>query len=1043
MPDPSARSSTTPIIADDFDFGALADLISNPTGSPPEVPGTGGGARRCLGDYLLESEIARGGMGVVYRATQLSLDRTVAVKMLRDSFWASGSEVERFRREAAAAAGLRHRNIVGIYEIADQEGMPYFSMEYVPGPTLAQVLVHGPMAPRHAAEVMIKVSDAVHYAHLQGVLHRDLKPSNVIMDPASEPMVTDFGLAKNDFENRGLTLSGQVLGTPAYMAPEQAQGLSKEAGPASDVYGLGALLYHLLTGRAPFSGESHLAILQQVLTDDPVSMRMLTPSLSADLETICGKAMAKEPDRRYPCALAFSEDLQRYLDGRDVLARPIPGLARAWRWARRHPALASSLTGIAFLLVTVAVGASIAAGRLGHSEEESRKARDLARTNAAKSKLNLYASDMRNAMESWNRGSLDAMRQRLAVHLPVPGEEDPRGFEWFMLDALGQGQQTRLTALPGNPTSAVFTPDAAYALFSIGDRTHLWDAETNTPWLEWDEPTPAADISYRKLLRLGANHLVSAYGTGLRMIDLTARQVRLIDPTPCESMALSGDGTLLAVASRSPGGENTNRPWVRIYRTADWTVAKELIRESRGLEWAPSGLLVVLSVPADRVDGVAGRLEWFEPGQFDPTRHIDIHFTSAVRLGWLDTRTDQAYLMLENLDDQVIRMSTGEGLQGRPSSAFLQAAVNPPFTRMVNAGQDQTLRILELDTWRLKPYTRRGHTDRVLGLAYIGEGRRVRSLSRDGTLREWDFSEGPHDHAYGLIHADFRTAALALSAGTGRYIGMLEEWSGQNGRDRSHIFDRETHQNVLTLDSAVMGVSSDGSMAIGLHRDKIDRTDLRPAEVTEVTRLHQLPRQPVGWLPRITPDWRHLAWTADLKELIISDLNTSSEVGRYPLLTGAPVISPDGKRLALPQRTILLVTIESGAAIDTGLACGPLLAWSADGRKIASLVDNEVHVYDLGTKQRTHRLVGHRGTIGSMAWSPDGRSLAVGCDDSTLLFWHLATSRPTAEVELHGGAFLLGFSDDGSCLVAGTMKGYRILRTRPFGVSLASDLPHQ
>ena len=243
------------MIADDFDFSALAEALQGPPVAATAGESTAGAALPGFGDYVLEEEIARGGMGIVYRARQITLDRVVAVKLLRDSALAGGTEIDRFRAEAAAAAALRHRNIVGIHEIGEHDGHFFFSMDYVAGPTLGDLVIAGPLPARRAAGYLVKIAAAIAHAHASGVLHRDLKPSNILLDASDEPMVTDFGLAKRDAAGHGLTLSGQVLGTPAYMAPEQAQGLSKEAGPSTDIYGLGALLYHLLAGRAPFSGD--------------------------------------------------------------------------------------------------------------------------------------------------------------------------------------------------------------------------------------------------------------------------------------------------------------------------------------------------------------------------------------------------------------------------------------------------------------------------------------------------------------------------------------------------------------------------------------------------------------------------------------------------------------------------------------------------------------------------------------------------------------------------------------------------------------------
>ena len=309
--------------------------------------------------YELIEEIARGGMGVVYRARQHGLGREVAVKLLRDGFLAGADDVGRFRVEALAAASLQHPHIVGIHEIGEHAGQPFFSMELIAGQNLAQLTREGPMPARRAAEVVAKIARAVAHAHGRGVLHRDLKPSNVIVDPGGDPHVTDFGLARRvDSESR-FTLTGQVLGTPGYMAPEQALGRS---GPLADVYSLGAVLYHLITGRAPFVGETPTAVLNQLAQAEPVAPRLLNPQLPRDLETICLRTLAKEPERRYSSAQSLADDLGRFLAGEPIFARPVTQAERLVRWCRRRPALAA-LVSVAALLVVAVVAVTLVANR--------------------------------------------------------------------------------------------------------------------------------------------------------------------------------------------------------------------------------------------------------------------------------------------------------------------------------------------------------------------------------------------------------------------------------------------------------------------------------------------------------------------------------------------------------------------------------------------------------------------------------------------------------------------------------------------------------
>ncbi len=319
----------------------MALFSSEENGPGMRSIGSPGGGRR-LGDFELLHEIARGGMGVVYRARQVSLDRVVALKVMRDSAVAGQDAVERFKAEAAAAAKLRHPNIVAIYEVGESEGQYYFAMDLVDGVNLAQRTRVEPLSPKSAAELLATVADAVQHAHERGVLHRDLKPSNVLLDPQGRPFVTDFGLARTLEGDSTLTLTGQVLGTPGYMPPEQAVGKGT-VGPAADIYALGALLYHLLAGRPPFLGSTTVETLRRVVEDEPLSVRLLNPEASRDLAAVCEKCLAKRPAERYAAASEVAADLRRFLRGEPTWARPAGAVTRLARWCQRKPALAGSL----------------------------------------------------------------------------------------------------------------------------------------------------------------------------------------------------------------------------------------------------------------------------------------------------------------------------------------------------------------------------------------------------------------------------------------------------------------------------------------------------------------------------------------------------------------------------------------------------------------------------------------------------------------------------------------------------------------------------
>jgi serine/threonine protein kinase len=303
-----------------------------------------------LGDYELLEEVGRGGQGVVFRARQKSLNRTVALKVISLGQWASKAHLKRFRREAEAAANLDHPNIVPIYEVGERDGSCYFSMKFIEGGQLDEVVRHTPMSIRKAAELIAKVARTVHYAHEHGIVHRDIKPGNVLLDAESEPHLTDFGLARLVESESTITRTLEVLGTPSYMAPEQAVANNADVSSATDVYGLGAVLYQLLTGHPPFAGGTTFETVRLVLDTEPRPPRLLNPRIDRELSTICLKCLEKDPKRRYSSALALAEDLERWAKHEPIQARRTGILTRGRKWVRRNPTstlLVASLIALA------------------------------------------------------------------------------------------------------------------------------------------------------------------------------------------------------------------------------------------------------------------------------------------------------------------------------------------------------------------------------------------------------------------------------------------------------------------------------------------------------------------------------------------------------------------------------------------------------------------------------------------------------------------------------------------------------------------------
>lgn len=374
---------------------------------------------RQFGDFDLLEEIGRGGMGVVYKAWQRGLNRLVAVKMLAPGIEPSPEFIQRLRSEAAAAACLHHPHIVAIHEVGVQEKQHFFVMDLISGQSLATLAGSQPLPVRKAARYLQQIGEAVHHAHEHGILHRDLKPSNILINLEDQPHVSDFGLARRLDGDSQVTVTGQVLGSPPYMPPEQLAGDRGKLSRRTDVYALGAMLYQLLTGRPPFVAPDLGELMRLVLESDPVSPRLINPLVPRDLETICLHCLEKEPGKRYGTARELADELGRFLSDEPIRARPVGLPGRGWRWCRRNPRLALATSA---LVMVILVGLAGITWQWRQTEAERQMQR-----------LRAYAADMRAADAAIEDNNLGQAAQLLERYLPQAGVEDLRGIEWRYL----------------------------------------------------------------------------------------------------------------------------------------------------------------------------------------------------------------------------------------------------------------------------------------------------------------------------------------------------------------------------------------------------------------------------------------------------------------------------------------------------------------------------------------------------------------------------------------------------------------------------------
>ena len=990
-----------------FDYRALAEVLAThpdlETGCGDEVSLAPGQALRYFGDYLLEEEIARGGMGVVYRARQLTLDRTVAVKVLRDSVLAGGTEVDRFRREATSAAALRHRNIVGIHEIGEHEGVCFFSMDFMPGPTLGTLLADGPLAAMQAAGILGKLASAIQHAHEAGVLHRDIKPSNVIMDGTGEPMLMDFGLAKHDASDAGLTFSGQVLGTPAYMAPEQAHGQAKSAGSALDIYGLGALLYHMVTGRPPFAGESHLAVLKQVLNDEPVSAALLNPSLPRDIETICAKAMSRDAVRRYASAKEMADDLQRFLEGRPVLARPVSPAGKLWRWSLRHRALSAALVLAFMALAGLAAVLTVSNQRLSAQGEILRD--------------KAYAAEMAQAAQEISAHHLRHARELLARQRPSAGARDLRGLDWEILAGAVKGQQHAVIGTgQGLVRSIAITRDGTrLAVAAEGGRITLWDFAIRSALASVQHGKLAPTLTFspdeQELLTGGDDGLIRRW----RADTLTEIPSAWEQSGRMLKLAFSPDGTRLLGAAQTG---------LSIWQTTEPGQAP--VRQEYGAWFSASFSPDATRLVLPSVNGPVS------------VRDVESGSESAeLRLG-PDQSISSAFsptgdlLSLGYFGGEVNVWSFAEGglaatLPAHVGVCYTQA-FSPDGQWLATGGNDGLLKIWSTKTWTLASVSR-GHIDGVSVVVWL-DNDRLLTGGRDGMLALWDR----------LSSDGSGWTPFAAPLGTSLFHRDGDVW----------LFDSASEAAINTGTRETFPVQAIARSAAG--------TPLR-AQPTSGGHLcvkfpnnrHELlqwdGRSSLGYFPNdgsligafmVSRGGRHVCApiTQDgAKKLAVGRLGERD----WDYVAGDPVaalvpygFSPDGLWLSLvsthgafslyntAERRIS-VTIEDA---HRGLPLG--VSFTPDGQECASCGgDGAVRIWECATLKLL-RTLREAPAFTCVAYSPDGLHLASGTPDGAVLLWNVDSNRDATVLRLPAPDYVLGiaWSDDGRSLVATSRQGY-------------------
>jgi eukaryotic-like serine/threonine-protein kinase len=713
---------------------------------------------RYFGDYELLAEIARGGMGVVYKARQVTLNRTVAVKMILGGCLASPDDVKRFRVEAEAAAQLDHPGIVPIYEVGEHEGNHYYSMGFVDGQSLAARVTQGPLPPREAAALVRNVAEAVHYAHEKGVIHRDLKPGNVLLDEHGRPRVTDFGLAKLTQSASGLTGTGQILGTPSYMPPEQAAAQVHAIGRAADVYSMGAILYCLLTGRPPFQAATPVETLLQVQQQEPAAPRTLNPDVPLDLDTIALKCLDKNPQRRYESAQDLADELDRYLTGRPILARRVGRAERAWRWCKRNPVVAALSSTAAVLLTVTATVSSVAYFREADLREtiegQASNLRDTvvretnaknaadgsarvaeARRKEAEEKTRLlrralYLSDMKRVQSAWDAGQFATAADLLDTFRVEPNDEDVRGFEWWYWNRKLHDQRT----LKGHSRAVyalAYSPDGTRIASTSADQTlKLWDVATGKQI--WTFPLPGGNClafnrdGTRIIATKGGDTLVFCdANTGRELRSLTgASGLTGLDQYTSGLVTFSLDGTRIAVV---------NDQVVKIWNTETGQLTLTLNGHTNAIH------CVTFSADGSNIATASadGTVRVWNANTGEQTLILKGYDNVVFSPSGKQLTSTSA----EDNDFSVTLWDLATGLEvfkmnGHQDYVYA-VAFSTDGTRIASAADDKTVRIWDAATGK-ENLILKGHTETIWCVAFSPDGRRIASAGDEHTLKHWD-----------------------------------------------------------------------------------------------------------------------------------------------------------------------------------------------------------------------------------------------------------------------------------------------------------------
>jgi WD40 repeat protein len=1014
--DPELLHDVEQLLASDAQAGTFMAAAAGRRVSPalaadvPTVAPDPDAARRRFGGYEIVDEIARGGMGVVYRARQLRLNRTVALKMIPGGALASPSVVERFRAEAEAVAQLEHPNIVPIYEVGEIDGQHYFSARLIEGGSLEQRLrefalpsttldrTESMERQRRAARFMGTVAEAVHFAHQRGILHRDLKPGNILIDTQGDPQVTDFGIAKQLTGRGPITQSFAVLGTPDYMAPEQAAGETARLTTAADVFSLGVVLYQLLTSRLPFRGATPIETMRKVVEDDPPAPRALNGTIDADLETICLKCLAKRPSDRYTSAKALADDLGRWLAGEPITARPVTATERVWRWCRRQPIVAG---------LWMALALAVLAGIITSGWQWQR-----AQRNAVTLRENLYAADMSVAFDAWNRGNIAQVRDLLDAQRPRDVQTDLRTFEWrYLFGQARTRERLLINAGRAGVWGLAISPDGRLLATGMVDgKIRLWALPSGAPIATLDGGGLTYCLAFSPN---GALLAATTDGPDVRLWDVATRTLRArLGPhsLPSIAVAFSPDGATLISTGGFPYGTDVPAELI-LWDVASGRRVASLTGHKASAGWpafSPDGTLLATpqgdgtvtlwDVRTRRIahvlkghEGLIVAASFSPDGQLLATTGLD----GTVRL-WNVPRRELVSVL------------------GSQKGAAYGVAFSPDGRRLISGGIDGLGRLWDVAGRRLLA-TFKGHGSRVFGVQFSPDGRFVFTGSLDGTARVWDAAVSTAPEVFDR----HRGAAAITEFSSDGHVLLRSDPGGHSVT----LWDANTLKQFAVLPQDYGTVSGDGRRLATTSGKELALWDIS-GHVLGAVRTTTLPA-PVGLGPVFVPSGVAVGVQGTPPAIAISDIGSgivqtlsrgagdSAElltIARSPHGDLLAAGDADGHAYVWDTRTWSVRQVLHAHA-DRVLA----LAFSPDGRWFASgSADTTVRVWGSDFAVSPSVFKAEAGFVYALAFSPDSQTLAVGTVDGLVKFWNVRARREVTALEAHRSIVSsIAFSPDG------------------------------